>query len=215
MKSSFILFRRGGMFYCENTATGKQQSLRTKDAAEAQTLLHSKNEAARQPFLNLRIAQTYLAAADPQIAIRTWGDVIEEFIKAKVGRNRERVERGFKEAAFDSIRSKAVVETQADQFLRVLEKGSVSTNIYLRRLHNFALGMNWLPWPVLPKKQWPAVRHGQKRAITHEEHAAILLREKNTERRAFYQYCVDSSAEGTTAHNAEGAGQGGHRVQAS
>jgi hypothetical protein len=51
MKSSFILFRRGSMFYCENTATGKQQSLRTKDAAEAQTLLHSKNEAARQPFL--------------------------------------------------------------------------------------------------------------------------------------------------------------------
>ena len=25
-----------------------------------------------------------------------------------------------------------------------MEKGKVSTNIYLRRIHNFALGMSWL-----------------------------------------------------------------------
>jgi hypothetical protein len=25
--------------------------------------------------------------------------------------------------------------------------GKVPTNVYLRRLHNFALDMKWLPWP--------------------------------------------------------------------
>jgi len=31
MKSRFILFKRAGVFYSEDTTTGKQHSLRTKD----------------------------------------------------------------------------------------------------------------------------------------------------------------------------------------
>ena len=50
--------------------------------------------------------------------------------------------------AFDSIRNLVVLETQAEQFLKVLENGSVSMNIYLRRVHGFTLNLNWLPWPV-------------------------------------------------------------------
>jgi hypothetical protein len=49
MKPRFILFRRGSVFYAEETATGKQTSLRTKDESEAVTLLNVKNEATRQP----------------------------------------------------------------------------------------------------------------------------------------------------------------------
>ena len=67
MKSRFILFRRGTVFYCEDTNTRKQISLRTKDEGEALTLLHSKNEAHRQPVLNLHIARTYLTATDPEV----------------------------------------------------------------------------------------------------------------------------------------------------
>jgi integrase len=63
----------------------------------------------------------------------------------------------------------------------------VSTNIYLRRIHNFALDMNWLPWPVLPKKRWPQIRFKEKRAVKWEEHQAIVSREQNAERKAFYQ----------------------------
>jgi hypothetical protein len=66
MKSRFILFRRAGAFYSEDTTTRKQISLRTKDDAEALALLHSKNEAHRQPVLNLQIARTYLTATDPK-----------------------------------------------------------------------------------------------------------------------------------------------------
>jgi integrase len=62
----------------------------------------------------------------------------------------------------------------------------VTTNAYLRRLHNFALDMNWLLAPVLPPKKWPKVKHAKKRAITQGEHARILAREGNSERRAFY-----------------------------
>jgi integrase len=49
--------------------------------------------------------------------------------------------------------------------------------------------MGWLPCPILPKRQWPAVRYKEKRAITREEHLAILQRERNDERRAFYEMC--------------------------
>ena len=72
MNQRFIMFRRAGVFYCEDTTTGKQLSLRTKDEGEAKTLLHAKNESFRQPILNLQIARTYMAASDPLASKRTW-----------------------------------------------------------------------------------------------------------------------------------------------
>ena len=80
-------------------------------------------------------------------------------------------------------------QTQPDHFLRVLEQGTVATNVFLRRLHNFALDVGWLPWPVLPKRQWPKVEYGAKRAITWEEHQLIVQAEPNPERRWFYELC--------------------------
>ena len=71
--------------------------------------------------------------------------------------------------------------------MKVLRIGTVSTNVYLRRLYNFCVDMNWLPWPIVPKRQWPIVRFQEKRAITWEEHCRIVEREKNPERKAFYQ----------------------------
>jgi len=35
MKNRFILFQRSGVYYCEDTTTGKQSSLRTRDKADA------------------------------------------------------------------------------------------------------------------------------------------------------------------------------------
>lgn len=42
-----------------NTQNGKQESRRTRDEAAAKALLHSKNEASRQPSLNRQIALAY------------------------------------------------------------------------------------------------------------------------------------------------------------
>ena len=72
MKTKYTLFRRGGVFYAQESATGKQTSLRTKDETEAKSLLNARNEAQRQPVLNLHLARAYLTASDPAFVERTW-----------------------------------------------------------------------------------------------------------------------------------------------
>jgi integrase len=42
---------------------------------------------------------------------------------------------------------------------------------------------------LIPKRQWPAVRFKDKRAITLEEHQKIIAAEVNPERKALYQLC--------------------------
>ena len=189
MKSRFILFKRAGVYYSEDTVTRKQHSLRTKDEAEALTILHSKNEAHRQPVLNLQIARTYLTATDPEVAKRTWQTAMDELTKTKSDTTRHRHETAMKDKAFDLIRNLPILETRSAHFLKALELGTVSTNVYLRRIHNFALDMNWLPWSILPKRQWPKVKFKEKRAITLEEHQKIITAEVNPERKMMYQLC--------------------------
>ena len=82
-----------------------------------------------------------------------------------------------------------VIETTGDMLLDVMANGTVCTNVYLRRWHNFALDLNWLPLPLIPKSRWPAVRHKDQRGITLDEHRRIVERENNPERKAFYEIC--------------------------
>lgn len=178
---------RGGMLYCVDTHTGKRTSLHTCNEDDARQIIEAKNQATRQPTINLQIAQAYLQHADPTLATRTWQEVMEKIVSTKTGNTRERWEFAIRDKAFDAIRDRKLIETASEQFLDVLNEGSVSTNVYLRRAHNFAIGMHWLPWPVLPKRQWPPVQYKEKRAITFEEHHKIIQRERNPEMRAFYQ----------------------------
>ena len=152
--------------------------------------MNAKNEAERQPAVNLQIARAYLSAGDPIMNKRTWGDVMTEMLKAKRDKRaatQRRYHVVIKDKSLDAIRNRPLMETRAEHFLRVLEAGKISTNCYLRRIHNYALGMNWLPVPVLPKKLWPGFRFGEKRAVTLVEHQQIVARETNPERRDFYQ----------------------------
>jgi len=185
----FTRSSRGGGFYCVDSVTGKHTSLGTKDPEVAERLLHAKNEAHVQPAINLQIAKAYLAATDPQIAKRKWKDAFQAIIDTKHGETKARWLRAQNEEPFDLIRNLVILETQADHLFAVLKAGTVSTNVHLRKLHNFCLDMNWLPWPIIPKKQWPPVHYGEKRAITFEEHQKIIERERNPERKAFYQLC--------------------------
>jgi hypothetical protein len=95
----------------------------------------------------------------------------------KTGPTQARWQAATRDKAFDLIRSRKLMETASEHFLRVLNAGTISTNMFLRRLHNFAVGMHWLPWPVLPKLKWPAVEHKERRAITADEHQRIIERE--------------------------------------
>lgn len=190
MKSRFRLFRRSsGIYFVEDRVTKKQESLRTRDKHAATRIFHARNEAHEQPAINLQIARAYLTASDPMIVNRTWQQALDEIIKTKQGSTQYRWQTAAKDPAFDGIRKVKLLETQAEHFLRVLEKGTVSTNVHLRKLHNFCLDMSWLPWPVIPKRQWPKVKFKEKRGITWEEHLNILAAEKNPERKAFYQLC--------------------------
>src|SRR5207244_6074067 len=72
---------------------------------------------------------------------------------------------------------------------------------YLRRLHNLAVDLGWLPWPVLAKRAWPKIRSQSKRAITAEEHGAVIASEKNAERRAYYELLYETGAAQTDAAN--------------
>ena len=189
MKTRFRLYRRnkGGRYYIHDETTGKQESLHTSDRPVALRLLHAKNEAVLQPAMNLQIAQVYLQHGDPALSSRTWQHVMEQIISTKTGNTRERWEYAIKDKALDLIRNRKLIQTSSEHFLDVLNQGSVSTNVFLRRTHNYAIGMHWLPWPVLPKLHWPAVKYKEKRAITFEEHQAIINREYNPATRAYYQ----------------------------
>jgi integrase len=188
MKKRYRVFPRPwGVYYCEDIETGKQETLKTRDKDEAYRIVAARNENEKAPAFSLHLARVYWRAGDPEAAKRTWQDVMNEIPKFKIGDTHRRWLVAIKDKAFDSIRSLVVLETKADHFLKVLENGCVSTNVYLRRIHNFALDMAWLPWPVLPKKRWPAVTFKAKRGIKLEEHEAIVAREQNPERKAFYQ----------------------------
>lgn len=189
MKKRYRLILRGnrGKFYCVDTMTGKRTSLETQNRNDAQELVDIKNRAVRQPEMNLQIAQIYLQHCDPALKNRTWQDVINQIVSSKNGPTKSRWRIADKDSAFDSIRNFKLLETTSQHFWEVLKEGTVSTNVYLRRLHNYAIGMHWLPWPVLPKLHWPKIEHKEKRAITFEEHQKIIGREHNPATRAFYQ----------------------------
>src|SRR5438552_7568760 len=166
MKQRYRVFLRPwGTYYFEDLVTGKQETLKTRDKNEAFRLVAARNENEEAPAFSLHLARVYWKAGDPAGASRTWQHVMDEIPKLKKGNTRSRWLTAIKDKAMDSVRDLVVLETHAEHFLKVLENGSVCTNIYLRRIHNFALDMNWLPWPVLPKKRWPVIKFREKRAI--------------------------------------------------
>ena len=189
MKTRFRLYRRnkGGRYYIHDETTGKQESLHTSDRLAALRLLHAKNEAVLQPAMNLQIAQVYLHHSDPALSVRTRQQVMDTMISTKTGGNLLRWQGAVKDKALEPLRQRKLIETTAEHFLAVLKAGSISTNVYLRRIHNYAVNTHWLPWPVLPKPNWPAVQHGEKRAITFVEHQKIINREFNPAIRAYYE----------------------------
>ena len=108
----------------------------------------------------MQIAQAYLQHGDPVLAKRTWQDVMDAMAPLKTGPAQSRWQSAMRDKSFDLIRSHKLIETASEHFLQVLNAGTISINMFLRRLHNFAIGMHWLPWPVLPKLHWPPVRQG-------------------------------------------------------
>src|SRR2546430_12273402 len=118
MKARYRLIRRGirgGAFYCVDTKTGKRTSLGTADEDAAQQIIEAKNQAQRQPVLNLQIAKAYLAGSDNGITTRTWQLAIEALTNTKQGANKERWLRVVRDAALAPLLPRVIIETQGEQ----------------------------------------------------------------------------------------------------
>jgi len=176
----------------QDNQTGKRESLRTTNKDEALEMLRLRNHPHRDAGFHAQMARTHILVSNPQNADRTWQSVMEDVENDKseqADSTKDRYKRAHASKPFDNIRKLFVANTSADDFKKVLKAGGVSANMYLKRLHNHALGMNWLLVPIIAKKQWPKISHKEKRAIQFEEHQKILERELNPERKALYEIC--------------------------
>lgn len=194
MKNRYRIYIRGKhsggkVWWIEDNQTGKRESLRTTEKNKALEMLLLRNSPCQQSAFHAQMARTHLLVSNPQNANRTWQAVMDSMLGRKNGSTKIRCERAFNSEPFDHIRDLVVGSTTSDHLEKVLNAGGVSANVYLRRLHNYALDMNWLLAPVIAKRAWPKVRHCIKRGITPNEHKRILEREKNPERKAFYELC--------------------------
>ena len=98
-----------------------------------------------------------------EVKLRVWpANCVWKMGETKSGNTKKRRDTATKDKAFDQIRALALIKTQAEHLLDVMHKGTVSTNVFLRRIHNFALDMNWIPRSIIPKRQWPAVQFKDK-----------------------------------------------------
>jgi integrase len=197
MKKRFWLFKRAGVFYLQDVETRKKESLHTTDRREAERLREARHEAAEHPHLGLTLAKAYLTAYDPEMPKRTWATVMKEFCDRGQPQTQARRQSEIAGKPFDIIRHKKLIETTADDFLNVLKAGGVFTHAFLKCVHNLAVGLGWLPWPILPQKLWPVVITRKKRGITLTEHQSIIASEKNEERRRYYELVWEIGASQT------------------
>src|SRR5258708_29946770 len=182
MRQRFRLFKRGTVFYFEDTSTRHQSSLGTKDRGEALRLVEIKRQATANQGFNQLMLKTCLSIQDPELTKRTWATVMDQMSLHGKESTQTRCTRAMRCKAFDRIRDRKLIETSSGDLLAVLNVGKVSVNHYLRRLHNLALGLGWISVPILAPKLWPKPRFKEKRAITLEEQKRILAAETNAER---------------------------------
>jgi integrase len=194
MKTKYTLFRRGGIYYSQDSATGQQKSLRTRDESEALKLINARNEAQRQPLLNLHLARAYLSASDPAFVERNWQTVMEQLQSRGKESSRARYASVFKSPTFDGLRTKKLLETTADDFLAVFKQNKVAVNEFLKRLHNFALSLGWIALPVVAPYLWPKYEPKERRGITQDEHQSVLAREKKAEWKLFLELLWETGA---------------------
>ena len=187
MKQRFYLYRRRNNFYLQDSRTGKQQSLETQDRKTALRLLEIKRQTVADPAYNQFILRTCLATRDPLLATRTWQTVMDQMQTHGKESSRYRCARAMRSTAYHGLRQLKLIETRPEDFLAILKDAKLSVAHYLKRLHNLAVGLGWLAFPVLAPRLWPTLHPKSKRGITLAEHQRILAAEKNAERNLFYQ----------------------------
>jgi integrase len=130
---------------------------------------------------------------------RTWHDVVDEFCSRgneDTQRDRHRISTRYPQNLLLGMK---LLETTNQDLIKILKDGGVMTNAFVRSLHNLAIGLGWIAWPILPPKLWPEVETKPKRAVTKAEHGRIIAAETNTDRRKYYQLLWETGAAQTDA----------------
>jgi hypothetical protein len=106
MKERYRLFlRRKSVYYAFDNTTKNFESLKTKDRDTAEQIVLAKNQALRQPTLNLQIAKAYLTGTDSGVATRTWQAALDVLVETKHGPTKERWLRAAKDKALNGLRN--------------------------------------------------------------------------------------------------------------
>ncbi len=190
MQNRFRMYRRnGGMFYAKDKTSHRTESLGTVNRAEAQRLLHAKNQATEQPQLNMAMARVYLSCKSPEMLSRNWYDVMHEMELSYTGATLKRWRSQMRSAPFLTLRHLKLLNTDGVDFLAVLRhpRSGTAAHKWLRILHNRALDLGWLLAPVLARKLWPKLTTKKGKAITAEQHARLVATEKNDEFRLYLE----------------------------
>ena len=141
MKQRFYLYRRGDIFYLQDARTGKQHSLETKNRDTALRLLEIKRQIEADPGYGQFILKSCLTTRDPLLAQRSLGTVMDQMQTHGKDTSQKRCARAMRSKAFARLRNIKLIETNAEDFLTILNGSKVSTAHYLKRLHNLALGL--------------------------------------------------------------------------
>ncbi len=204
MRERYRMYQRnGGSFYAKDRKTGRTESLATFDQREAARLLAAKNQATEQPCLNVAMAKVYLSAQSPEFLSRTWGQLIELVAHGYEGATAKRWKKFAKSDPLKMLVNLPLYLTEAVHILAVLDhkKAGVSTNVWLRILHNRALDLGWLLTPALNKRLWPKVKYKARRGITAEEHAKVLASEHLDDYRLFFRLLWETGGSQTDIVN--------------
>jgi hypothetical protein len=149
------------------------------------------------------MAKVYLSAQSPEFLSRTWGQLIELVAQGYEGATANRWKKFAKSDPLKMLVSLPLYLTEAVHILAVLDhkKAGVSTNVWLRILHNRALDLGWLLTPALNKRLWPKVKYKGRRGITAEEHTSILASENLEDYRQFFRLLWETGGSQTDIAN--------------
>ena len=168
MQDKFRLYRRrNGMLYAEEYGIRYRESLQTKNEAEARRLIAARNQAASQPVFNMEMAKVYSRAHEPLLCERIWTTVSDAVQQTYKGPAKARWEKFIKSEPRALVLGKKLIQTTSTDFLPVQNhpEAGVSTNVFLRLLHNRAVDLAWIVQPVIFEKGmaenslWPSPRH--------------------------------------------------------
>jgi len=138
---------KSGSYFQFDKQTKQQKSLRTKDHDAAVRMIRAANEKELTPMINRQIGFIYLASTDSDALSRTWRDVMISYRESRRLEvvTLDRLMRAERAKAVVPLINRKIVDTKPQEFLSCLNAGGVSVNVFLRRWHNHALEMDWLP----------------------------------------------------------------------